>query len=452
MTRPSAPFVGLCGLWLAGSAPAAAALPGPPNSELSPGSETPADLVLQAETLILAGRFDEARPLLDALARFPETRMQSNFLEGYVALETGDPAAAERRFRAVAQERPDYSRARIELARALLAQGKRQEADEQYQLAQQDRGLAPEVAEMIKRQRRATAGRADWRLRVEASVTADSNVTNATGLGLSRDQSGATPPAPLDPSARPKAGIGSGVSATAGVRVSLSDTVALTAEAEGYVLDYVDARGDDESVMFAAGPELTLPDGAVASLQLTAFERWYGGVAVHAGFGVRAHYAKQLSQSELVSLDLDASVFDSGYGADFGGKQANIRLGYQAVLDESLSGSIGVNVRREWLRDDAYSSLDLGFYGGLSHYLGENLTGGVTGGVSRALFDSPLILLSPEPRSDWRFYAVAYLTTRRPIGWSVFPTLTYSYNRTSSSVAYYRAERHRLRMGLTRSF
>jgi hypothetical protein len=122
------------------------------------------------------------------------------------------------------------------------------------------------------------------------------------------------------------------------------------------------------------------------------------------------------------------------------------------VIDPTLSGSAGVYARASWLGDDAYSSREFGVYGGLSHYLSAHLVGGVTAGLGRVAYDGPLLLLSPDARSDWRAYGSLYVAARQPVLVGLTPSLTYTYNRTSSSIEFYRADRHRLRFGLSRTF
>jgi len=187
-------------------------------------------------------------------------------------------------------------------------------------------------------------------------------------------------------------------------------------------------------------------------LQLIAFERWYGGITASAGYGVRGRYRQQAGEGRAISLAIDARIFASDYGEDFGGTQAAAYLSYEMVLAPDLSASLGGFVRREWLAEDSYSGLEAGPYGGLSHYLGDDLVAGVSASVSRLSYDAPLLFLSPDARRDWRFSGTASLATRRPLLLGIYPSLAYSYNRNSSSIGFYRAERHRLRLGLLRSF
>jgi len=228
--------------------------------------------------------------------------------------------------------------------------------------------------------------------------------------------------------------------------------VSLTADAEAWLLEQEGGDSDDAAVLVAAGGEIASKSGRSVSLQAIAFERWYGGVAVTEGVGLRGRYREPVGDGAYLTLDVDARIFDSDYGEDYSGRQASLYLVYQRPLATSLSGSLGVFARREWLESDPFSSLEIGAYGSLSRNLGADLTGGVTAGFSRLRFDGPVLFLSPDPRRDWRYYASLYLATRRPLAWGFSPSMTYTYNRTDSNIAFYRSDRHRMRLGLLRRF
>jgi hypothetical protein len=325
------------------------------------------------------------------------------------------------------------------------------EPGEQYpaSIAEQERPSTPEGA----RRRAARRTGPDWRLTIDASVVADSNVTNSTdaeSVDLSLD--GVVLPVPLDPSLREHGGIGIGLSASLRGRVPIASGVSAAIDAEGFVLEQQGDRTDDASVLLAAGAEIQAPGGGTLLIQGTGFDRRYAGASAMRGAGLRARYRQPTGEGEALSLFVDTRFFDSDYGEDFGGAEAGIYLTYEAVIDPTLSGSAGVYYRASWLGADAYSSREFGLHGGLSHYLTADLIGGVTGGIGRVEYEGPILLLSPDARSDWRAYASLYVATRRPILVGLTPSLTYTYNRTSSSIEFYRADRHRLRFGLSRTF
>ena len=309
--------------------------------------------------------------------------------------------------------------------------------------------VAPPPAAAAPRPSRA----ADFRLSVDMSVTADRNVTNGTDLRSVPIDTGDGPlPVPVDPNLREKAGMGVGMSASANVRLPVASGAALALDVEGYAVEYPGPRSDDASALVAAGLEFGSGGAPDGSLQLIAFDRWYGGVKALEGVGLRGNWRHKLSPTSNLRLAVDARIFDSGYGDAFGGSQASLYLTYDSVLNPSLSFSGGLYARREWLGDDSFSSLDFGAYGGLSAFLSEDFAGGITAGLSRTVFDEPFLLLDTDPRADWRVYASGWLTTRRPLALGLHPSLTYTYSRTASSIAYFSSDRHRLRLGVQRKF
>ncbi|HEU0098409.1 MAG TPA: surface lipoprotein assembly modifier [Allosphingosinicella sp.] len=326
------------------------------------------------------------------------------------------------------------------------------EPGEQYPPSPREEALRPAVAAPPAAP--APARRApDFRLSVDMSVTADSNVTNGTDLHSVPIDTGDGPlPVPVDPNLREKAGFGAGVSAAANVRLPVAAGAALALDVEGYAIEYEGPRSDDASALIAAGLEFGPGNSPDGSVQLIAFERWYGGIKALEGVGLRGNWRHKLGPQSNLRLAVDARIFDSGYGDAFGGSQASLYLTYDSVLNPDLSFSAGLYARREWLGDDSFSSLDSGAYGGISAFLGQDFAAGLTAGLSRTVFDEPFLLLDPERRADWRPYASAWLTTRRPLALGLHPSLTYTYVRTASSIAYFSSDRHRLRLGVQRKF
>ena len=325
------------------------------------------------------------------------------------------------------------------------------EPAEQYPPTPREEAVRPAVAAPAAAPAKSRS--ADFRLSVDMSVIADSNVTNGTSLTSVPIDLGEGPlPVPVDPNLREKAGFGAATSAAANVRLPISADAALAVDVEGYAIEYEGPRSDDVSALVAAGVEFGAGKAPTGSLQLIAFERWYGGVKALEGVGIRGNWRRPLSPKSNLRLAIDARIFDSGYGEAFGGSQASVYLTYDSVLDPSLSFSGGIYARREWLGDDSFSSLDAGAYAGLSAFLDEDFSGGVTAGLSRTTFDEPFLILDPDARSDWRAYASGWVSTRRPVALGLHPSLTYTYSRTSSSIPYFSSDRHRLRLGVQRKF
>lgn len=335
---------------------------------------------------------------------------------------------------------------------AVAAKAEPVEPGEQYPRTRQERALNPAVARPAPRPGSRRRG-PDWRLKVDVSAVADSNRTNGTDLETVPIDYGDGPlPVPLDPNQRERSGLGRGASVSAGLRLPVDGGAILILDAEGYVLDYGGSDSDDVSTLAAAGIGFGKGRSPDVTVQFIAFDRWYGGVEASRGVGLRGSYRHAVARGRTLRLSVDARIFDSDYGESFGGKEASVYLSYDQVLRPDLSASLGAWAHREWLRDSSFSYGEAGLYSGLSHYLGDALTGGITLGASRSWFDEPFLRLGPEARRDWRMYGSLWLTTRRPVALGVIPSLTYTYNRTDSSIDYYSTDRHRLRLGLGRRF
>jgi hypothetical protein len=325
------------------------------------------------------------------------------------------------------------------------------EPGEQYPPTPLDRTLSPAVRQP-QAVTPAGARKTDWKLSLDASVTADSNVTNAGDLAaVTIIGGGGSVTVPVDPRYRSREGVGVGASAAASLRLPVSAEASLAFDAEGYVLAYPGAVSDDASGLVAAGVRIDGRSGS-GTVQLIGFDRWYGGVSATRGAGLRANWRQDVGRGRHVAFYLDARRQDSDWGDPLTGDTASLYLTYDLPLDPTLTAVAGVYGRRDWMRDDAFSDSEVGAYGSLTHYLGTDFTGGVSAGLGRAWYDSPLAYLSPDPRRDWRYYASLWVSTRKPVLLGFYPSLTYTYSRTSSSIPYYSADRHRLRLGVNRSF
>jgi hypothetical protein len=286
-------------------------------------------------------------------------------------------------------------------------------------------------------------------LTLDLGVVYDSNFTNQTGLhAVDVIFDGETVPIELDPAFRRREGFGQSVGVTGGLRLPVAPSVAAAIDADAQYANYPGEAGDDLTLLLAAGPELTSGQSRGA-LQLFGFERRYGGVTANEAIGVRGRY-QQPAGGGWLYLYVDGRVFESGYGEAFDGSLASAYLTYEKLVDPAVSVSFTAYGRREWIRDDAFSNIDFGIYGGPSAFLSSGIKGGFSAGLSRAAFDSPLFFYSPLPRRDWRYSFYVWLMPRKAIGPGLWPMLSYGYTRTDSSLQFYRTDRHRLRLSVAR--
>ncbi len=414
---------------------------------------TPQQLLGEVQALIAQGRYPEARPLLAALAQAPGLRLEYRFLSGFVAQKTGDLAGAADFYKAILTDDPGQTRVRLELARVMMMQGKKQSADRQFRIAEEDGDLPPEIARTIRAARTAIRGSKAWRLNIDAGLAPDTNINNATSAdSINVYLGGQALPLTLDESARPRSGIGRTASIDAGVRLPAWGESMLLLDVTAIGTDYDGTDFDDYAFEAAAGPELPLGPATHVRAQAVASQRLYGGQVATRQAGLKGGAETLLSRRDRLGVQIDArrtfAAFDDGYsGWQLGGYAT-----YERAVAKAVVASGGVFARRDALRQAAYSSKEAGVIAGIGGELPYGINLAVSGTASRATYDAPLYFFSPDPRRDWRYSARATLGVRalRVAGFS--PSINASISRIDSSLGYYAATRTRFRFALARYF
>jgi len=455
--RPALVLLAISAVLVSVPAMAAAEDGAPPAPDCADGQcrlrMTADQLLKTAERLVLARRFDEAKPLIAALHQAPELAMETAFLEGYVAVETGDLETGVKRFRAVLADHPGMTRARLELARALMLQGKDKAADHHFRLAEESGDLPPAVARTIYAARGLIRDRRVWTVTLDLGLAPDTNINNATSDRTVDVIFGNTSlPMTLDDTARSRSGLGQTAALTTSARLRLSDSLAVTADANGQAINYRGKDADDISALIAVGPELTLKDGARIGVTALGARRWFGGKLATSGLGGRMSFQKELSGGRRIGLQVEVRDQNSGYGAAYGGTTYNAYASYERVVRRSMIASAVLFARRESLQAEAYSSTEVGGNLGLGGELPWGVNAGLSAGLSRALYDAPIPYFSPDPRHDWRVNGRVYLGLRKVRVAGFSPSVTYSYSESFSNLGFYDTRRHRLQFGLSRFF
>ncbi|WP_431470227.1 surface lipoprotein assembly modifier [Sphingosinithalassobacter sp. LHW66-3] len=414
---------------------------------------TPAQLLAEAQRLVLAGRTEEARPMLQALAHVPALRLETRFLTGIAASAAGDHAAAAEHYSAILADDPSQTRVRLELARAMLAMGKTASADRQFRIAAQDQDLPPDVARTIRAVRDVIRQQRGWRFDVDFALVPDSNINNATDAERINILFGDTPiPLTLDDEARARSGTGQSAVVSAGLRLPVAEGTLMLVDLDSSGTNFSGESYDDYLVQLAAGPEFRLSSAASVSVQAVGAQRWYGGDLVSRQAGVKTGFQARLSDREQIGLQLDARHTEARFDDAYSGWQIGAYATYERAVARAIVVSGGVFGRRDSLGAETYSSTELGVIAGVGGELAHGISFGLSGTVSRAEYDAPMAFFSPDPREDWRYTARATLGNRkiRLLGFS--PQLSASYTRTDSSLPYFANDRLRFRIGVARYF
>ncbi|TGX52375.1 DUF560 domain-containing protein [Sphingomonas gei] len=414
---------------------------------------TPPQLLAGAEKLVALRRFDEARPLIEALKLAPGYSLQTRFLSGFIAAEKGDFRAAADQYKAILADDPNQTRVRLELAKAMMAMGKPQSADKQFRLAGQDRELPPELAKAIRGVRAVIRQKRAWRLDVDFGIAPDSNINNATGADqVTVNLGGYSLPLMLGADAKARSGTGQTATISTGVRLPIASHVSMLVDFDSSGTNYAGADYDDYLVQFAAGPELRLSQTTSVSIEAVGAQRWYGGRLASRQGGVKAGAQAVVGRSDRVGVQLDARRTNALFNPAYDGWQTGLYANWEHALSRSLIGSAGIFGRRDWLTEAAYSSKEIGGSLAVGGELPHGINFSLSGTASRALYDAPMQFFSSEPRRDWRLSARATLGNRgiRVFGFS--PELALTYARTDSNVAFYSTDRVRFRVALARYF
>jgi hypothetical protein len=410
-------------------------------------------LLNEVQTLVLAKRFDEARPLIAALATVPSLHFETQFLSGYVAEQTGDYKHAEGIFRAILVEDPKQTRVRLELARTLLAMGKTQAADHQFRLAAQADDLPPEITRTIRQVRTILRSKRTWTLNVDFGIAPDSNINNATGADSITVNFGPIPlPLTLSQNARATSGTGLTGSIDSSLRLPIAKSTALLVDFDAAGTFYRAHQFDDLAGEVATGLEFTLSPKLHVRAEGLVAQRDFGGAVISRQVGGKGGAEFNLSDTQRLGLQIDArhttAFFDHGYD----GWQYSGYATYERVVARSMIASASIYARRDGAADPAYANKEFGGLIGLGGELPKGFNFGVSGGLSRAVYDAPSCFFSFDPRRDWRFNGRLTIGNRaiKLLGFS--PTVTLSYARTASSIEYYTTQRVRVRFALARYF
>lgn len=414
---------------------------------------TPAQLLAKASELVAQKQFAEAQPMIAALAALPSYKLETHFLSGFIAVETGDTKAAIQHFRAALAVDPKATRIRLELARALMLEGKRGAADYNFRLAGQDSNLPPEIAATIRASRGLLRDTREWHLSTQFGLAPDTNITNGTNAQtIDLVYGNQTIPLTLDANARRRSGIGQTGSVSAGWRGRLGERLALLVDVDGQGTNYDGIEADDFTGQFAVGPELKLSETSQVSVQAIGSQRWFGGQRASTQFGTRVSFQAEIGSSQRIGLTLDGRHTTSALNADYSGWNLGAYASYERVLMRTMVASATLFGRVDTLASKAYSSREVGMNLGLGGELRHGINAGLSGGVSRAVYDAPLLAFSPEPRKDWRLNARVYVGLRSIRVWGFSPSVTYSYSRNGATLPLYKSERSRFAFELARYF
>lgn len=414
---------------------------------------TATQLLKMAEKLVAKRDFEKAAPLVEALGHAPEFKFEHLFLTGYIQVETGKLKEAESTFRTLLHANPGQTRIRLELARVLTLRGKEGAANYHYRLAQKDDSLPQDIRDAVTGIRSILRSQRNWTFNFNVGFAPDTNINSATSAESVNVNFGPiTLPLTLSDEARKTSGIGQTASVNAGLRLRMSGKTAMLFDLNGRGVNYKGKVADDYQIGLAAGPEFRLGDTAAISVQALGQQRWYGGRRASTDFGARIGLKKILNEGQQLNFSIDGRRTNSGFSRGYTGWVVGGSATYERIIGKSFIASATLFGRRNALKSQEFSNKSVGLNLGIGGELPLGLNAGISGSVSRAVYDAPQLFYSDKKRKDWRLFGRAYVGLRsfRLMGFS--PSVEVTYAKTDSNYTLNRSKRRRMHFKLARYF
>jgi tetratricopeptide (TPR) repeat protein len=418
------------------------------------GTRPPVLRLNAAQTLRLAveaekaGRTKIAEQSYFALARDPnpDVRAEARFRHGQILAQAGKLVQAAELLRRLLDEKPNATRARLELANLLNRMGASEQALRELRAAQAS-GLPPAVARIVDRYSEAIRAARPTGASLEIAIAPDSNVSRATNRDTLQTVVGDFE---IDQAAKARSGLGLRLGAQAFRRFGLGGSghnvlARVTGSADLYRrTDYSDIALD-----VSAGPELHLGRSRL-NLSLGATQRWYGFKPSVRSARLDATWSRPIGARSQLRLSSSAGLIDNQVNDLQDGKFASGQLSFEHALSSTTGIGATLGTDRVSARDAAYSTTNRRIGAFAWRDVGRT-TMTIAAEFGRLNADDRLVLL-PETRSD-RFSRFTFGATFRQFSFGGFaPVSRLVIERNRSTVEFYDYSRTRTEIGIVRAF
>lgn len=428
--------------------PAGSAVPDAIRSTPLKVAATAEEMLGLADRLEQAGDSERAETILVALSEDPRPaiRNEAKYRRAKAMISRSRVADAALLLRSIVDSQPTATVARLELAKALNLLDRPEDALRELRAAQ-SLGLPGEIAALVDQYTIALRSRRSSGFSVNIAVAPSTNINRATsrdGLGTIFGEF------EIDPGSKAKSGVGLTLGGQAYRRFALGtgDLSLLVRTAANADL-YRDKRFDDIRVELATGPEFMLGDTRLA-LEAGASQQWYGLRPFLRTARLSAVVTRPLGRRAQLRISGNAMKLDNRFNDLQDGKAFSGRVAIERALTPTAGIGISAGVERMIARDAAYSTT--GWKAGLIGWKSiGRISLGAEAEVGRLRADNRLILF-PKERAD-RSLKLGLSAIFRQLQMGGFsPTVRLSYERNTSSIAFYDYRRTRLDMGISRAF
>jgi tetratricopeptide (TPR) repeat protein len=423
----------------------AAAIPAADGQKISGLSAI--DLFAAADRARAIGRDDDALALYTALSHDPDgdIRAEARFRQGMLLAELKRHAEAATSFRALLDEKPDATRARLELARVLAAIGDQAAARRALRQAQAAH-LPPQVALAVDQFANALRSPKTLGGSLELALAPDSNINRATAA---RTLDTVIAPLTLSEDARARSDIGANIAAQVYSRVRLGEQLAVVPRLSGLGNFYRASAFNDVSASALLGLEWQAGGRQVVpSVGYTW--RWYGPNLYARTQTFTIDAVQPLTRRSQLSIKASASRVRYVASALQNGALFDVRFVLEHALSarSGLGGSVGVT--RQTAQDPGYATMagEIATFGWLDI---RRATLFASTSVRRTEGDARLFLFA-DRRREWLYRASGGVTLRSLTIHGFAPFTRITWERNQSTIGLYDYRRLSTGFGITRAF
>lgn len=398
--------------------------------------------------LINERRFDDARKLLAATPRQSDyAKVYGAFVQARIDEETGRLTAARDAYRAILDKHPSLARVRLHLARTLTKLEDAEGARRHFEFVLGAPDIAAPLADRVRADLRLLDGAKNWTAQSYVTIAPTTNMTS----GSSQDVIviGGLPFKPSEAS-RKRPGVGALYGADLGYAAPLSGDWGWLGTLSTSHRDHAATTFDDRHARASAGLRYLLPRG-VATLEMTANRRWFGGEEYSYAFGplltTRFYASDQdriTASASIAEQRYDAATFQNGH-------RLNVTTAWDRFTLPGQFMRLGATFERETARN---SHLTYNEFGGLVGYNIEMpmaLSVYPEAAYAYRAYEGDFPLMG-EPRRDHRVIGSISLVKKDFAVMGLAPRLLVSYTYNFSNVKFYEYDRLDLALTFTRSF
>lgn len=402
--------------------------------------------VATAKQLMVSGRVEEARLLLQDLSQRYRDSNDIDFLMGLLEVDAKEYDRAIKHFRLILARQPKAVRVRLELARAFYLDRDYENAFRQFQFARAGDPPAGVIASidhylsLIRQQK-------NWSYNFSLAIAPDTNINNGTS---DRETVLFGVPFELGDDARKRSGTGIAAEAGAEFAPRISELVRLRVGGVIQRRDYSGTDFDDMTIAAYVGPRMVLGKWDL-SLTGTAFERRFGGRRLSRGYGSRIEATYYPDSRTGISFGVAAQ---QAHYPDFPLHSGSAFSGWGSIARALRPGSFatariaaGETKAKAAELGNRSRAISLGYYrdlaGGFSVYA-EPSYSKTRYGAADPFFGA---------RRQDRLMELRFGLLNRRIDFRGFtPRLIVTLGKRQSSINIYNYSQRRIEAGMTRSF